>query len=105
MSSPWRPEGTNPGAHRGSGLRVGPQRGRNPVLLTAPVGTVADVARDISAAVFGPDRPAPENLDGLADVLREARVTRVAASDWRLSAGDTRRVEEVFRDIGVRLSR
>lgn len=105
MSSPWRPAGPNPGAHRDSGLRIGHDRGRNPVLLTAPVSTVADVARDISAAVFGPERPAPANLDGLADVLREARVTRVTASDWRLSAGETKRVEEVFRDNGVRLSR
>ena len=81
------------------------RRERNPVLLTQPVATIADVAEGISCAVFGPERPAPTNLDGLADLLREARVSRVIAGDWQLSPAQTRRVLEVFRDNGVALVR
>lgn len=80
-------------------------RGRNPVLLTAPVASVADVAAGISHAVFGSERPAPHNLDGLADLLREARVTRVIACDWQLPTADTMRVLQVFSDNDVALVR
>ena len=80
-------------------------RGRNPVLLTATVENVADLATGISYAVFGPERPAPHNFDGLADLLREARVTRVIASDWQLPAADTMRVLQVFSDNDVALVR
>ena len=80
-------------------------RGRNPILLTAPVASVAELAAAISHAVFGYERPAPRNLDGLADLLRESRISRVIACDWQLDAEDTRRVVEVFRDNDVTLSR
>ena len=67
-------------------------RGRNPILLTAPVASVAELAAAISHAVFGCERPAPRN-------------SRVIACDWQLNAEDTRRVVEVFRDNDVVLSR
>ena len=85
--------------------RTGHGRNRNPVLLTAPVHTVADVAGAISVAVFGPERPAPHNLDGLADLLREARPARVVACDWHLPADETRKVAAIFRDNRVELVR
>ena len=85
--------------------RTGHGRGRNPILLTGPVSTVADVCVALSGSVFGPERPAPRNLDGLADLLREARPARVIASDWRLPADDTRKVLAVFRDNRVELMR
>lgn len=80
-------------------------RGRNPILITTPVASVADLSRAISAAVFGPARPAPTNLDGLADLLRESRVTRVIVSDWLLDPAATRSVLEVFGDNSVELVR
>lgn len=80
-------------------------RWRNPVLLTAPVSSVAELAEAISHAAFGSERPAPSNLDGLADLLREARITHIVASDWQLGAEDTRRVGIVFRDNNVTLYR
>ena len=80
-------------------------RGRNPILLTSPVATVAELTAAISQAVFGCERPAPRNLDGLADLLRESRITRVIACDWQLDPNATRRVVEVFRDNNVTLSR
>lgn len=92
MSSPWQPEG--------AGART-PRR----VDIAGPVGTVVELAEALSAAVFGPRRPAPRNLDGLADLLREARVGEVAVRGWRLSPAAGERVEEVFRDNGVRLRR
>lgn len=85
--------------------RTGHGRGRNPVLITAPVASVADVCAALSGSVFGPERPAPRNLDGLADLLREAHLTRVVACDWRLPADDTRKVLAVFRDNRVELMR
>lgn len=103
MSTRWQPP--REPARRAFGLRLGHTRGRNPVLLTAPVSTIPELARAISVAVFGLDRPAPTNLDGLADLLREARVAKVVACDWRLDARDSQRVAAVFRDNGVRLSR
>ncbi|MCP1386828.1 hypothetical protein M5J20_01255 [Corynebacterium sp. TA-R-1] len=78
---------------------------RNPVLLTAPVDSVAGFVAAISRAVFGVERTAPTNLDGLADVLREARVTHVVASDWQLDPEETRRVQRVLLDNGVVLYR
>lgn len=93
------------GRRRRGVYRTAHGRGRNPVLLTAPVESVADVAAGISRAVFGTQRPAPRNLDGLADMLREAHVTRVIACDWQLSAVDTMRVLEVFSDNNVTLVR
>lgn len=80
-------------------------RGRNPVLITSPVASVEELARAISTAVFGPSRPAPKNLDGLADLLRETRVSRVIVSDWQLDEASTERVLEVFEDTGVGLVR
>lgn len=80
-------------------------RGRNPVLITTPVHSVEELAWAISTAVFGPGRPAPRNLDGLADLLRESRVTRVVVTDWYLDAVATERVLAIFGDLGVTLIR
>lgn len=80
-------------------------RGRNPVLITSPVNSVAELNSAISAAVFGRSRPAPRNLDGLADLLREAGMPKVIVSDWRLSDDETQKVLRVFADIGVALVR
>lgn len=80
-------------------------RGRNPVLITTPVHSVEELAWAISAAVFGSGRPAPRNLDGLADLLRESQATRVIVSDWRLDDLATEHVLAVFADIGVGLVR
>ena len=74
-------------------------------VLGQQAGDIADVAGAISVAVFGPERPAPRNLDGLADLLREARPARVVACDWHLPADETRKVAAIFRDNRVELVR
>ncbi|WIM67070.1 hypothetical protein QP027_08020 [Corynebacterium breve] len=81
------------------------RRRRNPILITAPVGSLSDLYKAIATVVYPADRPAPTNLDGLADLLREYRVRRVLCSDWNIPSEDTRRVHRMFRDVGVDLIR
>lgn len=55
--------------------------------------------------MFGRERPAPRNLDGLADLLREVGTAKVVVSDWRIDDDRTRMVLQVFADVGVELVR
>ncbi|WP_175934649.1 hypothetical protein [Corynebacterium sp. Marseille-P4321] len=80
-------------------------RRRNPILITSPVSDVAELSAAISAAVFGRERPAPRNLDGLADLLREVGTAKVVVSDWCIDDDRTRMVLQVFADVGVELVR
>lgn len=50
------------------------------------------------------DRPAPTNLDGFADAIREVQLSSVVLSGCRLSISDYTRLANVCRDLGVRLS-
>lgn len=81
------------------------------VFVTRPVRSVEDLGAAIIAAVYGagaasPDsRPVPRNLDALADLLRETRVTRVVVTDWGMPEASIGGLLEVLADEGVELSR
>lgn len=91
------------------------------VFLTRPVRSIEDLGAAIIAAVYGagaaaspdgaspagasPDaRPVPHNLDALADLLRETRVTRVVVTDWEIPEASIGGLLEVLADDGVALS-
>lgn len=80
-------------------------RSTNPILLTHEVATLDHVYQALARTVWPADRPAPVNLDGLADLLRETGIRKVIACHWALDDDDTRRVGRVFRDLGVELVR
>ena len=96
------------------------------VFLTRPVCSIEDLGAAIIAAVYGagatseaaaataasspdassPDaRPVPRNLDALADLLRETRVTRVVVTDWGMPEASIGGLLEVLADEGIVLSR
>ncbi|WP_080793914.1 hypothetical protein [Corynebacterium pacaense] len=73
-------------------------------VLYANFNRIGDFYTLLGRAVWGPDRPAPTNLDGLADLLRESHVGRVDVhGSWTVDARNTERLEEVFDDLGVEL--
>lgn len=69
------------------------------------VASISQLCSALSCAVFGDERDAPTNLDGLADLLRESGTTQVVVRDWRVPMGESARVEAVLSDVGVRLYR
>lgn len=86
------------------------------VFVMRPVRSIEDLGAAIIAAVYGagaasvdassPDaRPVPRNLDALADLLRETRVTRVVVTDWGMPEASIGGLLEVLADEGVELSR
>lgn len=92
------------------------------VFVTRRVRSIEDLGAAIIAAVYGagaaaspdaassdgasPDaRPVPRNLDALADLLRETRVTRVVVTDWGMPEASIGGLLEVLADEGVELSR
>ena len=77
------------------------------VFVTRPVRSIEDLGAAIIAAVYGAadSRPAPRNLDALADLLRETRVTRVVVTDWGMPEASIGGLLEVLADEGVELSR
>lgn len=78
---------------------------RRDVLVTEPVGSVRELNDAIAAQLYDASRPSPTNLDGLADMLREFRITRITCTFWMMTRADTRRTERVFDDLGVELVR
>lgn len=69
------------------------------------VGSKSQLNSVLSRELFGPERPAPTNLDGLADLLRESGVKQVVVRNWRLPVEESVQVEAVLADVGVRLYR
>lgn len=75
-----------------------------PILLTCPLHSREDFFAALSGIEPGKYQQ-PTNLDGMADFLREARVSRIIVSDWNLDAEDTDRIVRVLSDLGVGLVR
>lgn len=71
------------------------------ILITEPVRTRQEFY-DALGRLHMCGRPAPRNLDDLADFLRETHVRVILASDMEL---DDAAVAEVLRDLEVRLYR
>lgn len=79
-----------------------------PILLTCTVNErseLFDCLGSIARHRSRTDRPAPSNLDGLADLLREERITKIIASDWRMADTETTAVVGVLDDLGITLVR
>lgn len=77
----------------------------NPVLITRPLCNRADLFQALAANTYAGARPAPKNLDAMADLLREFRVEKIICADWQLSGGETSDLLRVFEDLGVSLQR
>lgn len=74
---------------------------------TSPDGASPDAASPDAAspdAASANARPVPRNLDALADLLRETRVTRVVVTDWRVPGASIGGLLEVLADEGVALA-
>lgn len=77
----------------------------NPVLITTPLRDRTDLFHALAANTYAGKRPAPTNLDGMADLLQEYRVKKILCAGWELSPEDTRHVTKVFDDLGITLQR
>lgn len=77
----------------------------NPILITSQLRSRTDLYRALAANTYAEHRPAPTNLDGMADLLREYRVQKIFCAGWELGDLDTRAVTEVFDNLGITLQR
>ncbi|MGP6172717.1 hypothetical protein [Corynebacterium sp. A21] len=77
----------------------------NPILITHPILNHADLFEALADSTYNGQRPAPKNLDGMADLLREFRVSKIICADWRLSGDEARGVLGVFADLQINLQR
>lgn len=85
-----------------------PDHSSSPVLLTHEISTREEFYTALASALRLPKqvhRPAPTNLDGMADLLKEANVKKVLTSHCRLSDSDIAAIRAVFDDLGVVLVR
>lgn len=81
-----------------------PTRNSSPVLLTAKVDSKSSFFAALASALRLPQRasrPAPGNLDDMADLLREAGVDRIICSHCLLAEPDERALRQVFSDLGI----
>ncbi len=80
----------------------------NPILINHSLRCRQDFFDALTAISYRDcvtPRPAPTNLDGMADLLREARAGKIIASDWRLDDADTSRISGILDDLGITLCR
>lgn len=85
-----------------------PDHSGSPVLLTLEISTREEFFAALASALRLPKqvhRPAPTNLDGMADLLKEAKVKKVISSNCQLPAADLAAIRSVFDDLGVVLVR
>lgn len=77
----------------------------NPILITSQLRSRTDLYRALAANTYAAHRPAPTNLDGMADLLREYRVRKIYCAGWELDTQDTQAVTEIFHNLGITLQR
>lgn len=85
-----------------------PDHSSSPVLITHEISTREEFFAALASALRLPKqvhRPAPTNLDGMADLLKEANVKKVITSHCRLGSADLTAITRVFDDLGVVLVR
>ncbi|AWB81480.1 hypothetical protein C3B44_03180 [Corynebacterium yudongzhengii] len=85
-----------------------PDHSGSPVLLTHPLTSREEFFSELASALRQPKqvkRPAPKNLDAMADLLKEAKVKKVICSAWQLNEADDRAIRAVFKDLGIVLVR
>lgn len=77
----------------------------NPILITHPLRSRDDLYVALAANTYRGNRPAPHNLDAMADLLREFRVCKIICANWQLPEADGRAVLSVFSDLQIALQR
>lgn len=77
----------------------------NPILITHPILNRVDLYKALADNTYNKQRPAPKNLDGMADLLREFRVSKIICADWRLHGEEARDVLRVLEDLQINLQR
>lgn len=77
----------------------------NPILITSAIRTRADFFAAVGDALCHDQRPAPTNLDGLADLLREFHVEQIICAHWCLGEVEERQILAVVRDLDIALLR
>ncbi|KQB86853.1 hypothetical protein [Corynebacterium lowii] len=77
----------------------------NPLLLTGPLTSRQDLYAALACCLCSDNRPAPKNLDAMADLLREAQVRTIICAQWELPPPDDRAVRAVFHDLGIAFQR
>ncbi len=74
-------------------------------VLKAHFHNALDFFTLLGRAAWGPERPAPTNLDGLADLLRESSVSSVHIHGiWDLDVSTTATIKRVFADCEATLT-
>lgn len=74
------------------------------ILLTSEVGSRGQFFTALASALRLPGRghrPAPTNLDDMADLLRETHVDKVICSHCSLDHSDEHALRQVFDDLGI----
>lgn len=84
----------------------------NPILITTPITSRQDLYTALAHAAHPcchtgqtQNFVIPRNLDGMADLLREFCIKSIVCSDWRLDETDTKAIQEVLKNVQVRLQR
>ncbi|MEJ4099307.1 hypothetical protein V5S96_02875 [Corynebacterium mastitidis] len=77
----------------------------NPLLITSRLASRQDLYRALACCLLPRHRPAPTNLDAMADLLREARIRTVICAQWELPTEDGCVVRAVLGDLGITLQR
>ena len=77
----------------------------NRVLITEPLRTREEFFTALGKMHFVGDSPAPSNLDGLADFVREFHVDVIVAADMALELHDYQDLVRVLKAEGVKLVR
>ncbi|QGU07912.1 hypothetical protein COCCU_09965 [Corynebacterium occultum] len=77
----------------------------NPILITRALHSRADLYAALAANTYRDKRPAPANLDAMADLLREFQVSKIICAHWQLREDDEQAVLEVLADLEIELQR
>lgn len=77
----------------------------NPILITHPIRSRDDLYVALAATTYRGNRPAPQNLDAMADLLREFRVCKIICANWQLPDTEGQAVLSVFTDLQIELQR
>lgn len=75
------------------------------IILSGTFLTRQDFFTLLGRAAWGVERPAPTNLDGMVDLIRESGLSTLTVQGiWKVDLADSERIEEVCDDLGVALN-
>ncbi|NLZ58647.1 MAG: hypothetical protein GX898_10205 [Corynebacterium sp.] len=74
------------------------------IILSGTFTTRQDFFTLLGRAVWGVERSAPTNLDGMVDLIRESGLSSITVTgSWQVDTLDSERIEEVCDDLDVAL--